>query len=329
MAISGLNWTPRPGKFLSWFSLFWIIAGAGFVAAGIAIGGLVRGTFVLLGGIWMIVGIFLRFLGHRMKASYGKREQLRATGIPGQARILSMTQTGMYVNEQPQVQFQLQVEAPNRPAYQVTRKEIVPLISLGALQNGQPLPVKIDPKDDQNLIIEWEGPAPSAADPFAGTPWAAAGSPTTSGPVAGAYPGMQAIQGIPGLAQLPMMQGVTGTHYTVDGPGGQMDLGDLSQQQDVEAFKTRMKSIGQRGEATITEVTDTGMSVGENKLFVTSMTINVPGKPAYESKSPSLVAPKRVPQLVVGATVPVYVDPTNPQVILADWAAKDAAAPGS
>jgi hypothetical protein len=98
-----------------------------------------------------------------------------------------------------------------------------------------------------------------------------------------------------------------------------VDLGDMTQQTNIDAFKQRLKSIGQRGEATLTEVTDTGMSVGENKLYVTVMTVTVPGKAPYTSKSPSLVAPKRIPQLVIGAKVPVWVDPTNPDVMVADW----------
>jgi hypothetical protein len=139
--------------------------------------------------------------------------------------------------------------------------------------------VKIDPKDPQNVAIEWEGGSTAA--------------------LAGSAPGSM--------------------HFTVDGAGGPVDLGDLTQQGSVEALKQRLKSIGQRGEGTVTEVVDTGMSVGENKLFVTSMTVTVTGKAPYTSKSPSLVAPKRIAQLVVGAKVPVWVDPSNPDVLLADW----------
>ncbi|MFN2544293.1 MAG: DUF3592 domain-containing protein [Actinomycetota bacterium] len=318
MAISGLNWTPRPGRFLRWFSLFWIIAGAGFLVAGFMTKGVLGGakpTFLTIGGIWVAVGIFLRVLGRGMTRGYQKREQLRATGIPGQARIVSMTQTGMLVNDQPQVELEMEVTAGGRPPYRVTRKEIVPLIALGRLSNGQALPVKIDRADPQNIAIEWEGPAPTTADPFGpGSPWATLG------------PSQAAMAGASGLAAGMTMPPGGGAHFTVENPGGgQVDLGDLSQHGDVEAFKAKMKATGQRGDATITEVTDTGMSVGENKLYVTSMLVSIPGRTPYTSRSPSLVAPKRIPQLVVGAKVPVWVDPANPNIMVADWDA----APGS
>jgi hypothetical protein len=304
MAIRGMSWASRPGKFLSGFSLFWIIAGIGFLVSGFLTKGPAGTTFLMIGGIWTAVGVFLMLLGRRMVRGFRAREALRATGLPGQARILSATQTGLSVNDQPQVELELEVEASGRPAYKATRKEIVPLIALGRLSSGQPLPVKVDPKNPQNLAIEWEGPSETSADPFGpGSPWAALG---------GAAPSAAAPMGA--------VPAAGGMHFTVDGASGQeTDLGDLSQHADVEALKQRMKSVGQRGEATIDEVVDTGMSVGENKLYVTTMTVTIPGKAPYQSKSPSLVAPKRIPQLVVGAKVPVWVDPSNPNVILADW----------
>jgi hypothetical protein len=50
-------------------------------------------------------------------------------------------------------------------AYEVTRKEVVPLIMLGRLTSGQPLPVKVDSANPQNLVVEWESAltAPAAA----------------------------------------------------------------------------------------------------------------------------------------------------------------------
>jgi hypothetical protein len=40
--------------------------------------------------------------------------------------------------------------------YQVVVKEYVPLMLLGTLSSGQPLPVKVDPANPNNVIIEWE-----------------------------------------------------------------------------------------------------------------------------------------------------------------------------
>lgn len=39
---------------------------------------------------------------------------------------------------------------------QVTLKEYVPMMMLGVLSNGRPLPVKVDPAKPNNVVIEWE-----------------------------------------------------------------------------------------------------------------------------------------------------------------------------
>jgi hypothetical protein len=48
------------------------------------------------------------------------------------------------------------VTTPIHGGYDVTRKEVVPLIMVGSLTSGRPLPVKVDPNNPQDLVIEWE-----------------------------------------------------------------------------------------------------------------------------------------------------------------------------
>ena len=113
--------------------------------------------------------------------------RLRAAGVPGQAQIVGLRQTNMYVNYQPVVELQLQVTTAMHAPYTVTRRETVPQIMTGLLTSGRPLPaVMVDPARPDNLaVILWESamsfPAVAEAQP-AGfgappSPWAAGMSP--------------------------------------------------------------------------------------------------------------------------------------------------------
>lgn len=111
--------------------------------------------FIICAAVLTPIG-FLMLLATIATARRGaEMDRLRATGIPGQAQILAMTQTGVYVNKQPVVSLQLQVQTGMHPPYTVTRREVVPMIALGRLTNGHPLQVKVDQANPMNLVILW------------------------------------------------------------------------------------------------------------------------------------------------------------------------------
>ena len=300
-SLSGMNWTSRPSKFLSWFSLFWIIGGLAFIGAGF-LWPIVRGTFWTIGGIWFVVGLFLRYLGGRMAASYAKAQQLKATGLPARGTIQSLEQTGLYVNEQPQVAITMQVEMDGRSPYVVTRKEIVPLIALGRLSSGQPLPLKVNPADPNDLVIEWDQPAP----PPVGGWYAAPGSqPAPTATTTGGFDlGALGVAGLAAAAGTP-----------VASAGSPQVAGGM----DMDALEAHLAANGIDGTGVLENVIDTGMTMNGQKLMVLDMTVNVPGKAPYRTNSPSLVDPTKAARVVKGATIPITVDPNNPQILMAEW----------
>jgi hypothetical protein len=83
------------------------------------------------------------------------RERLERTGVPGSARILSVTDVSTDSEFPPEVDLMLTVNVPGRPAYQVTRHDNVPRIAIGRLTDGRPLPVLVDPAQPDQLVIEW------------------------------------------------------------------------------------------------------------------------------------------------------------------------------
>lgn len=83
------------------------------------------------------------------------RERLEQTGIPGSARILSVTDVSTDSEFPPEVDLMLAVTVPGRPAYQVARHDTVPRLAIGRLTDGRPLAVLVDRAQPDQLVIEW------------------------------------------------------------------------------------------------------------------------------------------------------------------------------
>src|SRR5215467_5920154 len=90
-------------------------------------------TIAIIGGTCLITLITLAGTGaliwYIMKAM-GPNRQILQTGIPAQATIRQVWQTGTYINENPQVGMQLEVRPPNGAPYVTQLNAVVPLINI-------------------------------------------------------------------------------------------------------------------------------------------------------------------------------------------------------
>ena len=153
---------------VGWFIVaFFLIGGIAFTIAlpWVGIGQIWIGVAVLVGIIYLLIG---------RRAS--RMEGLRQTGLPGTAQVLEMEQTGVYINENPQVRMKLQVQAQGLAPYQVEKKATVPLIAIGMLGTGRPLTVYVNPQDHEDIFIDWSG---QAGGGVTGAPVAAGSMPFT------------------------------------------------------------------------------------------------------------------------------------------------------
>lgn len=137
-----------------------------------------RGGLVPPGAILGVVGLGLFFWARKWQRAVADAERIKSQGVAGTATILGMRQTGTTLNEQPQIELRLQVSTQMHGAYEVMVKEYVPLMLLGTLSSGRPLPVKVDPADPQSVIIEWES-AGGMGGPVIGQPAPALAQPPT------------------------------------------------------------------------------------------------------------------------------------------------------
>ena len=119
-----------------------LLVGVGAVVAtagptGIYIG---LGMLVLFGGMFYL--FYRIFFKPMINAS-----RLQKTGLPGKAKILEVRDTGVTINNHPQVKLILEVKNQFGQTYTTETRVLVSRINPGIYMAGMELPVKIDPKN--------------------------------------------------------------------------------------------------------------------------------------------------------------------------------------
>lgn len=108
---------------------------------------------VLLAGLLLAgcVGIVDRFSGR------GEACAILATGVPAQATVLRLVDTGTSINEDPVIEFVLRVEPADAPPFEGRARALVSRLDVPAVQPGRVFPVRYDPADPQRVAIDaWE-----------------------------------------------------------------------------------------------------------------------------------------------------------------------------
>lgn len=83
--------------------------------------------------------------------------RLSKTGIPGKAVIKEVHDTGVTINNNPQVKLVLEVKNNLGQIYAATIRTLVSRIQPGMYQPGMTVPVLIDPKNENNIVIDLNG----------------------------------------------------------------------------------------------------------------------------------------------------------------------------
>lgn len=104
--------------------------------------------------IWMGVGLVITIVAIILvRRMVRPNTKLLQTGIAAQATILQVWQTGVTINNNPQIGLKLQVNGPTG-SYQTETKVIAPLINIPQFQPGAVLPVKVDPADQSKIALD-------------------------------------------------------------------------------------------------------------------------------------------------------------------------------
>ena len=102
--------------------------------------------------IALVVAVF-----HRTLFSFFKKNQrkklLADEGVEAEAVLLNMQQTGLYVNKQPQVKLQMQVQPYSGQDFITETKEVLTFVDLAQLQIGGTLVVKYNPENRKEIML--------------------------------------------------------------------------------------------------------------------------------------------------------------------------------
>src|SRR5262245_26189422 len=93
-------------------------------------------------------GLADRFTGER------ENRQIRATGVPAEATVTQIWDTGVTVNNDPVVGFLLNVQPADGPAFQAKTRNLVSRLAVPRVQPGAHLRVFYDPKDTARVAID-------------------------------------------------------------------------------------------------------------------------------------------------------------------------------
>ena len=75
-------------------------------------------------------------------------------GIPAEASILKVWDTGLVVNNNPQVGMDLEVRPPSGSHYQAQTKKVLSMSAIPQYQPGAVVSVKISKKDPNKVVID-------------------------------------------------------------------------------------------------------------------------------------------------------------------------------
>ena len=86
-------------------------------------------------------------------AQQQKAQMLMTSGIVGQATVDAINDSGVTVNDNPQVEFVLDVTLPGKEPYKASLTQVVSRLAIAGFQPGATVPVRVSPDDPQVLMI--------------------------------------------------------------------------------------------------------------------------------------------------------------------------------
>jgi hypothetical protein len=103
--------------------------------------------------ITVIVLVVMFVVFRRVFGGISQKNRLLTTGEPAQATVLRLWDTGVKLNDNPQVGLLLEVHPTSRPTYQVETKCFVSLLKLAQVQPGAVVNVKFDPVNPTKVAL--------------------------------------------------------------------------------------------------------------------------------------------------------------------------------
>ncbi|WP_235439808.1 hypothetical protein [Paenibacillus sp. DMB20] len=114
-------------------------------------------SFMIIQSPWYIILIVVGIVLTIGSSLVGVFRPGIKNGEPAVGVITSVAQTGMYVNEQPQVRLGVNVAKGGEDPYPAQVTAVIPLTALAQIQEGKPVPLLVSPKNKQKVVLDLKG----------------------------------------------------------------------------------------------------------------------------------------------------------------------------
>lgn len=114
------------------------------------------GIYISIAMLALFGGMFYLFYRLFFKPMINAN-RLQKIGLSGKARILEVKDTGVTINNSPQVKLILEVKSSLGQKYTTQCRVLVSRLNPWAYQPGMEVPVKIDPANEQNVVLDFSG----------------------------------------------------------------------------------------------------------------------------------------------------------------------------
>jgi hypothetical protein len=115
----------------------------------------VVGVTTVVTGVVTVGSVLLPF-ALLAKIASGRRaaeRKLLESGVAAPARIVALSETGMYVNHQPMLRIALEVAPPEGEPFTVTVSRVCSIVQIPRLQPGALVEIRYDAADRSNAMI--------------------------------------------------------------------------------------------------------------------------------------------------------------------------------
>lgn len=119
----------------------------GSIAASMGLG------LVITCGTLLFTGLIIFFVYRTVFGKINQSNKLLSTGVPAQALVMQLADTGVRLNDNPQVKLVLEVHPMGQPPYQVETTAFVSMLKLAQIQPGQTINVRYDPADPSKVAL--------------------------------------------------------------------------------------------------------------------------------------------------------------------------------
>lgn len=137
----------------SWGAAVLGAIGLALVVAAVAVADS-AGSFVVAAGACFVVAGLIWFMAERLGPFVYKGGKVMTDGIKADARVRSIDEADVVINQNPVLQLELTVRPKNKPPFESTVRQMVPKEKAPKVKVGKTIPVRIDPADRSRVIVD-------------------------------------------------------------------------------------------------------------------------------------------------------------------------------